>query len=322
MPALPTIPGLTLRAPSPDDIPGLAAHGRRVYEAERPDQLAGVEFWKWLFDQSNFDPTTDLLIGVDDSGEIAADAGAWTFIAETGSRAILWTETSPGHGDARLDLLRWAEERGREQLEGATPPRVLRIGAEEHRAHLRDAAEALGFEATRSFVDMERDLEDLPDAPPLPDGITIAPWPDDIEAVRQASNESFASHWGSLPMSSDEWASLYGGDGSDVRADLSFVALDPAGEIVAFCMTEVDEEHNTETGVAEVWLNRIGTVPAWQRKGIASALIVASLEAAKAAGFERAGLDVDETSNTNATLVYERLGFTIRSRGLQYTKDM
>ena len=123
-------------------------------------------------------------------------------------------------------------------------------------------------------------------------------------------------------MTSEEWVSLYGGPDSEVRQDLSFVAVDDAGEIVAFCMTEVDEEHNTETGVKEVWLNRIGTVPAWQRKRIASALIVAALQASKAAGFERAGLDVDESSSTNATLVYERLGFQVKSRGFQYTKNM
>ena len=129
-------------------------------------------------------------------------------------------------------------------------------------------------------------------------------------------------NFGSLPISADEWASLYGGEGSDVRRDLSFVATDPAGEVVGFCMANVDEEHNAEAGVAEVWLNRIGTVPAWQRRGLASALIVRSLEAARTAGFERAGLDVDESSASNATAVYERLGFTVRSRSLQYTKEI
>jgi GNAT superfamily N-acetyltransferase len=310
-----------VRAPTRDDIPALAAHGRRVYEAERPDQLAGVELWEWLFDQATFHPEADKIVGVDADGTIVADAGSWAFIADTGSRAILWAETSPGWEHTRTDLLRWAEARGREQIGDTTAPRTLRVSAEEHRTGVRDAAEALGFEATRTFVDMERDLQDLPAAPSLPDGVAVAPWPDDVELVRQTSNESFASHWGSLPMSAEEWESLYGSTGH-VRPDLSFVAVDDNDTIVSFCMVTVDEEHDAETGVREAWLNRIGTVPGWQRKGIAATLIVRSLQAAKAAGFERAGLDVDESSATNATVLYERLGFTVRSRGLQYTKQI
>lgn len=311
---------MTLRAATPHDIPGLVAHSRRVYEAEGPDQLAGVGFWEWLFDQSNFNAGTDLLCGVDEDGEVVADAGSWAFLADTGSRAILWAETSPGWEHIRTDLMAWAESRGVEQLADGPPPRTLRIGAEEHRAGVRESAEALGFEATRVFVDMERDLDDLPASPSVPRGLDVRPWPDDAEEVRAASNAAFAKHWGSLPMSADEWQSLYGG--AKVRGDLSFVAVDGDGAVVSFCMVTVDREHNAEMGVAEIWLNRIGTVPAWQRQGVASALIVRSLEAAKAAGFERAGLDVDETSNTNATVVYERLGFTVRSRGLQYTKEI
>ena len=319
MPTSPPIDGLTLRAATADDIPGLAAHAKRVYQAERPDQLAGPGFWQWLFDQANFDPATDLLCAVGADGEIVADAGSWAFLADTGSRSILWAETSPGWEHARTDLLRWAEGRGREQLADGPEPRTLRVNAEEHRHGVREAAEALGFDASRVFVDMERDLHRLPDAPPLPDGIEIRPWPDEAEEVRAASNAAFDSHWGSLPMSAEDWESLYGGD--KVRGDLSCVAVDDAGEIVAFCMVTVDREHNRETGVKAVWLNRIGTVPGWQRKGIASALIVHSLEAARTAGFERAGLDVDESSTSKATLVYERLGFEVRSRSLQYTKQ-
>jgi mycothiol synthase len=321
MPTLPFLPDLTVRAPTRDDIPALAAHGRRIYEAEQPDQLAGVELWEWLFEQATFHPDTDKIVAVDVDGDIVADAGSWAFTADAGSRAILWAETSPGWEHTRTDLLRWAEARGREQIADGAAPRTLRLSAEEHRIGLREAAEQLGFEATRVFVDMERDLEDVPPAPPLTDGVSIAPWPDDIEAVRAASNQSFASHWGSLPMSAEEWASLYG-EGGRVRADLSFVAVDADGEIVSFCMVTVDEEHNSEIGVREAWLNRIGTVPGWQRRGIASALMVATMKAARAAGFERVGLDVDESSASNATVVYERLGFTVRSRGLQYTKEI
>lgn len=321
MPTPPALPDLTVRAATADDVPALAAHGRRIYQAEDPDQLWGADSWRWLFDQSTFRPETDLLVGVEHNGDIAFDAGSWAFVAETGSRAILWAETSPGWEDARTELLRWAEARGREQIADTTAPRTLRVSAEEHRTGLRDAAEALGFRATRVFVDMERGLEELPPGPTLPEGVEISAWPADVEAVRLASNEAFSSHWGSLPMSPEEWASLYG-DTGNVRSDLSFVARDDSGEIASFCMVTVNEEHNAEIGVREAWLNRIGTVPVWRRKGLASALIARSLRAARDAGFERAGLDVDESSSSNATVVYERLGFVVRSRGLQYTKEM
>ena len=46
------------------------------------------------------------------------------------------------------------------------------------------------------------------------------------------------------------------------------------------------------------------------------------MEAASAGGFGRSALQVDEMSHTNATLVYERLGFEAYARSLTYIKEV
>jgi len=49
----------------------------------------------------------------------------------------------------------------------------------------------------------------------------------------------------------------------------------------------------------------------YRKRGIASALLVASMKRMKDAGFESAGLDVDSANPTGAHGLYQRLGFTI-----------
>ncbi|MEX1207483.1 MAG: hypothetical protein WEE36_02605 [Acidimicrobiia bacterium] len=47
-----------------------------------------------------------------------------------------------------------------------------------------------------------------------------------------------------------------------------------------------------------------------------------SLTAAKESGLATAALEVDETSHTNATEVYHRLGFEVASRTVHYLREI
>jgi mycothiol synthase len=190
---------------------------------------------------------------------------------------------------------------------------------EEHRTGLRNALEEAGFEARRSFVVMRRGLTELPEQIPLPDGITAVPWSEDIdEGIRDANNESFADHWGSLPMSSDMWVAMYR-ESKMFRPDLSFAALD-GDRVVSFVMTEFDEEDVETRGYVEYYIHRVGTRRSHRGRRIASHLLIKTLEAAAAAGGDTAGLEVDESSHTGATMVYSRLGFEVIERSIHYLK--
>jgi ribosomal protein S18 acetylase RimI-like enzyme len=219
-------------------------------------------------------------------------------------------------------MIRWVVADARARLEDTTRPRVIRTSVEEHRADLRADYQAAGFTVGRSFAEMARPLVDLPEPRALPDGIHVLAWSDRFtESARAASNEAFADHWGSLPMNSEEWRG-FTVDSPTFRSDLSFVAL--SGEqVVSFCIAEVDDEDNAERDADDVYINRVGTVTSHRGHGIASHLIVRTLQAAAVSGeLDRAALDVDEASHTNATLVYERLGFTTEARSLSYLIEL
>ncbi|MEE9206339.1 MAG: hypothetical protein V3U50_05080, partial [Acidimicrobiia bacterium] len=243
-PTPPDDPGIVWRAPTIDDAPGLADHTRLIHHEEELEFLPSAGYFRWLLAQPGIDPERDMLVAVAD-GSIVADAGTWLHTADTGARCIIWSETSPNYRHLRPYLLEWSETRGRRRLddEPHDRARVLRIAVEEHRQAYREAIEAADFQYPRRFADMARPLTDLPPAPSLPTGIEVVTWSDDLEeTTRLASNESFKDHWGTLPMTPEEFSGFYR-DSPTFRPDLSFLALD--GEtVVSFCLCEVDEEDN------------------------------------------------------------------------------
>ena len=311
---------LTWRSPTLDDTEAMSAHLRRVHDAETLDFVAGPEFYSWLLNQPDIDLEHDLIVGVDTSGEIVAHAGSWVMISEEGARAWTWFEADPDHADLKPRLAHWARDRALAQLSDTPPgvPRFIRIAIEEHRESHRRHVEDLGLTKARSFVEMRLDLHELADPRPVPDGYEVVPWDEaHSEGARAASNVSFADHWGSLPLTTEQWRALL--PGSDTfRADLSFLAIDEDGTVASICLCTVDPEDDPDL----LWMDRIGTLPSARRRGLASRLIEHSMSAAAAAGLTAAGLEVDESSHTGATLVYERLGFAFTKRSIHYVEDL
>ena len=319
----PDDPGIAWRAPTIDDAQALADHTRLIHEAEGLEFLPGAGFFRWLLTQPGIDPEHDMLVAVADDS-IVADAGTWVHSGDAGARCIIWGETSPNYEHLRGHLLEWSEARGRRRLddEPRDLSRVLRIAVEEHREVYRKAIEAAGFESPRSFADMARPLTDLPPAPDLPNGIEVVAWSDELEEeTRLASNSSFADHWGSLPMAPKEFSGFFR-DSPTFRPDLSFLALDE-GAVVSFCLCEVDEEDNEERDTNDAYIQRVGTIRSHRGQRLATHLIVRAMEAAASAGgLDRSALQVDEMSHTDATIVYERLGFETYGRSFTYVKEV
>jgi len=322
-PTPPDDPGIVWRAPTIDDAAGLADHTRLIHHEEELEFLPSAGYFRWLLAQPGIDPERDMLVAVAD-GSIVADAGTWLHTADTGARCIIWSETSPNYRHLRPYLLEWSETRGRRRLddEPHDRARVLRIAVEEHRQTYREAIEAAGFETPRRFADMARPLTDLPPAPSLPTGIEVVTWSDDLEeTTRLASNESFKDHWGTLPMTPEEFSGFYR-DSPTFRPDLSFLALD-GDTVVSFCLCEVDEEDNDERATNDAYIQRVGTIRSHRGQRLATHLIVRAMEAAASTGaLDRSALEVDEMSHTDATLMYERLGFETYARSLTYIKEI
>jgi mycothiol synthase len=314
---LPHQDGLTWRPATLDDVAGLAAHSRRVHEAERLSFLPGENWFSWLLEQ----PGIESLVGERDE-VIAADVGTWLHTGERGSRGWIWAETSPGLESLKPVLFAWVKERARERLEVCDPtlPRTIRTSVEEHRADHIAAVEQVGFPIRRSFAEMARPLSDLPQVP-LPSDVEVTAWRDDlIESARVASNQSFADHWGSLPMSLEEFAG-FTVENPNFRRDLSYLAI-ADDRVVSLCLAEVDDEDNADRDTRDLYINRVGTIRTHRGSRLASHLIVRSMEAGAAAGLDRAALEVDEMSHTDATRVYERLGFETYARSINFVDEL
>jgi ribosomal protein S18 acetylase RimI-like enzyme len=120
-------------------------------------------------------------------------------------------------------------------------------------------------------------------------------------------NEAFLDHWGSEPLTPEIWNHEFVGD-PFFRGDLSFVVLDGA-EIAGYTVNYVVESDWQAAGIREGWVGQLGVRRPWRKRGVATALLVRSMEAFRAAGLEAATLGVDAENPTGALGVYERVGF-------------
>lgn len=309
---------LTWRALIAADAPGMAAHTRRVHEAERLSFVPGAAFFEWLIEQPGIEPLV-----ADREGQIVADVGTWLHTSDKGSRCFIWAEASPGWEHLKAPMIAWAKKRARERLDecDTSLPRAIRTSVEEHRAAHVAVVEAAGFPMRRSFAEMARPLTDLPPLPPLPDGVGVAGWQGELaDSARAASNDSFADHWGSLPMTPKEFSGFVENN-PNFRADLSFLAVEN-GRVVSFCFVEVDDEDNAGRDTDDLYIHRVGTIPTHRGRSLATHLMIRSMQAGAAAGLDRAALEVDEMSHTNATAVYERLGFETYARSINFVDEL
>lgn len=327
MPGLPIPPGkgdATWRPATLADADALAALSTAVDAAEDLEDPVGPEGARYFLTFPGVDLATDTLAAVAGDGAFLAFAWVWAHEAGGVARAIVWYEAHPRRRDLEGFLLSWIEARAVEsttRFAGATQRRA-RYDIEEHRYRRRAALEAAGYRPARVFVEMRRPLPaGLPSTAALPSGSTVVPWSKDRdEATRQAANEAFALHWDSMPLDAEHWEQRVSGD-AIFRPDLSFLAT--AGpEVIALCLAAVDPEATEREGFQEVWIERVGTRPAWQRRGLATHLLLRTMQAAFEAGIPSVALTVDQDSNTRATAVYERLGFVPSRRTLTYVKDL
>jgi len=227
-------------------------------------------------------------------------------------RVFLWAATHPdqrrrGIGAA---ILTWGIARAEEILAGQ-PAELLRVVETVKDVRLADAValhEAAGFRPARWYFDMRRDLREPFPATPDLGGLRLAPYETPLaQPLLAIHNEAFRDHWGSEPLTPEIWNHEFVGD-PFFRGDLSFVVLD-GEEIAGYTVNYVFESDWGAAGVREGWVGQLGVRRPWRRRGLATALLVRSMEAFRSAGLEAATLGVDAENPTGALGVYERVGF-------------
>lgn len=307
-------PDLTWRPLTTADAPALLRLFNAVEEADaQPYRMALPEVEELLAEPWR-DLARDTVLGTDASGVPRAYMVLVAPPGDTTERRVFldggvdapWR----GRGVGRT-LVAWALARSAEMLadtpEGV-PWRVGVICGKDDERSARLFAHA-GLRPLRWYASLKRDLADpLPDVV-VPDGIRLTTWtPEDDEDVRLAHNAAFADHWGSQPMSAEDWAS-----GRTMFAPgWSLVARDTrqhGAPVVGYLVSDRFEEDWPAQGFTSGYLSRLGVLRSQRGRGLATALLAEALHRIAADGLEAATLGVDTANPTGAFRLYESLGF-------------
>lgn len=180
-------------------------------------------------------------------------------------------------------------------------------------AHQARVAEARGFVIVRSGAQLIRpSLDEIPELP-LPPGFEIRPIDPDDRAMHRrvfdADARAFADSYGQQAPTDTEFDEFVHFPTFNPRLwRVAFQGGEIAGQVLSY-MSEEPAPDGSLVG----WTEAISVQPEFRRRGLARALLVASLRAVRDAGATAAGLGVDLQNPNQARELYESLGFRIVS---------
>jgi ribosomal protein S18 acetylase RimI-like enzyme len=309
------------------DIPGISARGwetgddwadiARLYNAATVNlgtevHVTAGEVAGWLNNDDDIDRGRDFLF-VDVGTETVGYALALAYREHSGRRVYrhsgrvdpAWQRR--GIGTAVLD---WAIAHSRE--------RAASLGSGALQTDVINEDPVLtGMLVARGYVPVQNDaelvrphLENIPDRT-LPEGLEmLAVEEGHLRAIYDADHEAFKDHWGTRPRREGDWKAFL--DFAHRDETLWKVAWDGdrvVGQVRGFVSAEENEQFNRLRG----WAEFISTAREWRGRGVASALICATLREFEARGLEDAALGVHVENMTGAFSLYQGLGFEVVS---------
>jgi ribosomal protein S18 acetylase RimI-like enzyme len=168
---------------------------------------------------------------------------------------------------------------------------------------------------------MERPLGATPGDAAIPAGLRVEPWSartdEDFRLVR---NEAYQDYWGAAPMPADSWKNKI--TNQTFRPEVSFLLRDVAtGTPVGVLVTLSWAADTAATGVRDAHFMVIGTHRAYRNRGAAGALIGHALRAAAGQGYDRASLNADSANASGGFGVFEKAGFTPKTRYVRWALE-
>jgi mycothiol synthase len=219
-------------------------------------------------------------------------------------------------------VLAWLENRARAialecpMMDG----NFLHINTTQYQLGLQALVKQAGYGIKESWVLMVRpSLEDVPDTP-MPAGLEVRPaLPEHFADIWYAVCEAYVPEGGPPP----------GGEiPEDIKNSPNFqpelwqVAWEvSSGKVVGSVMTYINHAENKQLGILRGFTEGISTVPAWQRRGVAKALIALSLKVLREAGMTESAL-ICSGENLNNYKLYASCGFQEVKRDTVYEKPL
>ncbi len=171
-----------------------------------------------------------------------------------------------------------------------------------------------GLKLRRAATDMRHQLDDLPAAPPLPDGWTLAPggWDDDLAAGLAAA---YGPHHPDGSWTDSDTTEIRGmferGEPVPPLASASARVVGPDGRSAGHVLCAGPVPWTDDLCA---WILNIGIAPRAQGNGLGRALLIHALHGTRDAGLPRLGLEVAD--GNPARRLYDAAGFQIRTRVL------
>jgi mycothiol synthase len=220
------------------------------------------------------------------------------------------------------ELLDWAEKAAVPLHDDRFPGRPLSLssGCLSTNAGAVALHEQRGYQPVRWFHSMVRDLSAAIPQAAIPAGVEISGYtPDLAEHARLVRNEAFRDHWGSTETSAEAWAHFLAS--SAFRPGFSFLAY-AGSEPLGMLISREHDATKIATGHRDLHIALVGTRAAGRKRGIATALLLTAMSAARADGYDQASLGVDADSLTDAVRLYEHVGFTVALTWTAYRKRL
>ncbi len=273
-----------------------------------------------------FTPSRDALILEDASGIVAhVNVDAQVRSGNVIHSMEGWVRRDRRRQGIGRALLRWVERHSAWRARsGATPspelPHFLGFGVLESIPAAMAFAASTGYVPIRYGFQMRRPLADpIPDIA-LPDGIEIRPVREvDHRRIYDADVEAFRDHWEPRERTEDDFVATFSFPGLDTS--LWRVAWD-GDEVAGSVMNAIFAEENERTGDKLGWLEHVSVRKAWRGRGVAKALITASMRMHRDLGMEYAALGVDAGNPTGALALYEGLGFRPHLKWINHRKPL
>jgi mycothiol synthase len=325
--ALPPVPGLRFRHfAGPSDYPAMndAANDARI--ANRVTYLTPLEDFVNTYEHlepARCDLGRDLVV-VDVGGEVAGYGRTeWEDTAHGRVHYVIcflrpsWRRR--GIGRALLETLE-ARAQAVAATQTSVEARFLQADAHED-AGANALLESAGYEAVRHYFVMVRPHMDPVGDAPLPEGLEIRPVRDqDVRRIWEAGNEAASDTWEySEPTEADYQEFL----ADPVQGDRTLWQVAWDGEEVAGQVRPfINLEANERLGLSRGWVENILVRRPWRRRGLARALIDASIAALRARGIREGVLGVDAENESGALRLYRSVGFEIDTRETVFRKPM